>query len=165
VTVGRWLFRARGWIGAAAAVLVLALGRPTGISLLFGLAPVLAGLAVRFWAMGYIGRPARSAEIGGPARVVSGPYRTLRHPLYIGNLLIAVGTLLACRVPGAVTAFVLAGFVAEYGLIALAEERGLRGAPEERPAFALGRALADWWAWLGCGIVFGAVAVMALVRA
>lgn len=164
MTAGHWLFRARGWIGAAAAVLVLVLGRPTGSSILAGLVPLIAGLVVRFWAMGYIGRAARSATIGGDARVVNGPYRWLRHPLYVGNLFIVVGALLACRVPVLLAAVVLVGFLAEYGLIVRAEERRLQGVPAARPGFSLRRAMADWWAWVGCGFVLAAAAVLALVR-
>jgi protein-S-isoprenylcysteine O-methyltransferase Ste14 len=163
--LGASLFRLRGVIGAAAAVAVAALGRPTAGSVLWGLPVILAGLALRFWAMGHIGAAARSSRIGALARVTSGPYRLLRHPLYLGNALIVAGMLVAFWVPPALAATVAVGFVVAYGLMARAEERQLAGLPEERRRFEPGRAAADWWAWLGCAVMLGAALARAAVRA
>ncbi len=152
--LGRFLFRWRGVIGFVAFGVVFWLARPTFGSCLFGLPMVLAGLAIRFWASGYIGIAGRVREIGGQReergvrregrearseerggrreedggqrrRIVGGPYRILRHPLYIGNLLLVVGMLVAMRPTAWLAAVVVAGFMVEYTLIVVAEEREL----------------------------------------
>jgi len=122
---GRFLFRWRGVIGVLAFGVVFWLARPTFGSCLLGLPFILAGLATRFWASGYIGIEGRVREIGASRRIASGPYRLLRHPLYIGNFLLVGGMLLALRPALWLGAVVLVGFVAEYGLIVAAEERDL----------------------------------------
>ena len=123
--IGRFLFRWRGVIGLAAFVFVFWLARPTFASCLTGIPFLLAGLAARFWASGYIGVAGRAREIGVSWRIVDGPYRLLRHPLYIGNALLVVGMLVALR-PGIVArAGVMVGFVLVYALIVVEEERDL----------------------------------------
>ena len=123
--LGRFLFRWREVIGLAAFGVVFWLARPTVGSCSAGLALVLAGLAVRFWASGYLGIEGRAREIGASRRIVSGPYRLLRHPLYIGNFLLVAGMLVALRPPLWLGAVVLVGFVVEYTLIVVAEEKDL----------------------------------------
>jgi hypothetical protein len=125
--LGRFLFRWRGAIGVLAFGVVFWLARPTFGSCLFGLPIVLAGLATRFWASGYIGIEGRAREIGASRRIVSGPYRLLRHPLYIGNFLLVAGVLVALRPALWLGIVVLAGFVMEYTMIVVAEERELAG--------------------------------------
>ena len=176
--LGRFLFRWRGAIGFLAYVVVLWLARPTVATCLPGVPLLLAGLAVRFWASGYIGIEGRAREIGASRRITSGPYRLLRHPLYIGNSLLVCGMLVAMRPPPWLATAVLVGFAAEYTLIVAAEERDLaerrrqkaegrmqnaemrtgRQNPEsigEGPAsFLLRRAMCEWrtWAVTGAGL-------------
>jgi hypothetical protein len=125
--LGRLLFRWRGVIGVLAFGVVFWLARPTFGSCLLGVPFLIAGLAVRFWASGYIGIEGRAREIGARQRLVSGPYRLLRHPLYIGNSLLVAGMLVALRPALWLGAVVLAGFIVEYGLIVAAEEAHLSG--------------------------------------
>jgi hypothetical protein len=123
--LGRFLFRWRGVIGGVAYVVLLVLGRPSLASCLYGLPLVVLALAVRFWASGYIGIEGRAREIGASHRIVSGPYRTLRHPLYIGNSLLVCGMLVALRPALWLGVMVLVGFFVEYMLIIGAEEKEL----------------------------------------
>jgi len=123
--LGRFLFRWRGVIGFAAFGVVFWLARPTSGTCLLGLPLVLVGLATRFWASGYIGIEGRVREIGAGRRIVNGPYRLLRHPLYIGNFLLVAGMLIAMRPALWLAVVVLAGFIAEYAMIVAAEERDL----------------------------------------
>jgi len=140
--LGRFLFRWRDVIGVLAFGVVFWLARPTFGSCFAGLPFLLAGLAIRFWASGYIGVEGRVREIGGQReergvrreeegtphrRIVTGPYRILRHPLYIGNFLLVVGMLVALRPAWWLMVVVLVGFIAEYGLIVAAEEKDLAG--------------------------------------
>jgi protein-S-isoprenylcysteine O-methyltransferase Ste14 len=50
---------------------------------------ILAGLAVRFWASGYITKSHRLTT--------SGPYAYMRNPLYVGNLLLGIGIVLVAN--------------------------------------------------------------------
>jgi protein-S-isoprenylcysteine O-methyltransferase Ste14 len=148
VAVGRFLFRRRGAIGVGAYAAVFLLSRPVPASCLVGLGPVLLGLGLRFWAMGYIGRDARAGEIGASARVRSGPYRLLRHPIYLGNLLLVSGSLWSLVPPLWLAGVVLAGFIVEYGLIVVAEERHIARVEAARPRFSAARALPEWRTWV-----------------
>jgi hypothetical protein len=226
--LGRFLFRWRGVIGFVAFGVVFWLARPTLGSCLFGPPIILAGLAIRFWASGYIGIEGRVREIGGQReergvrregrearseerevktearrgrreedggqrrRIVSGPYRTLRHPLYIGNFLLVAGMLVALRPAWWLGTVVLAGFIVEYGMIVAAEERHLAGRRSQRleargesaevqsgrgrmargewrgaigESFLLSRALVEWRTWVVTGFALGlAMAKALLVR-
>ena len=79
---------AAGW---AVGLLVLALARPTPLSLLLGLPLALAGEAIRVWASGHIEKTKWLAT--------GGPYAHSRNPLYVGSLLIALGVAVACASP------------------------------------------------------------------
>ena len=74
-----------GWLVGA---LVLALARPSLVSLVAALPLALAGEAVRLWASGHIEKTKCLAT--------GGPYAHTRNPLYVGSLLIALGVALAC---------------------------------------------------------------------
>jgi protein-S-isoprenylcysteine O-methyltransferase Ste14 len=62
-----------------------------------GLAIFLGGLALAIWARRYLGRNWGSpmSEKVDPELVTSGPYRSIRHPIYTGLILALVGTSLA----------------------------------------------------------------------
>lgn len=60
---------------------------PTGYSILVGAALGLTGLLIRGWAAGTI---RKEEEL-----TTTGPYAYLRHPLYLGSLLLGVGITLA----------------------------------------------------------------------
>ena len=64
-----------------------------------GLGVELAGVGLRFWAMRELhGHYARTLRVVDEQRVVrSGPYRYVRHPGYLGSLLIGVGAALSAR--------------------------------------------------------------------
>ena len=79
---------------APAALVALALvawSAPTPRSLIAGAPLVAAGVALRSWAVGHLVKSERIT--------VSGPYAHLRHPLYLGTLLIGLG--LAAMLGGA----------------------------------------------------------------
>lgn len=73
-----------GWVAGA---LVLWLARPTALSLVCGFVLALPGEALRLWASGHIEKT-RTLATGGP-------YAHTRNPLYLGSLLMALGTALA----------------------------------------------------------------------
>lgn len=106
------------------AVAAAAFARPATAWSALGLAAVLAGEALRLWALGYIGRESRVTTAGpGASRLVTyGPYGWVRNPLYVGNVVIVAG--LAMWSGAAWPWLLLAGvsfFLIQYLLIIAAE--------------------------------------------
>ncbi len=92
--VARWrarlataLARRRVALGFLFGGVVLWLAQPTWRSLVLGGAVAAIGEALRVWAAGHV---EKSREV-----TRSGPYRWLRHPLYVGSSIIGVGLALA----------------------------------------------------------------------
>ena len=141
------LARIRVSLGFVCAALALYLARPTRWSLAVGLLVALAGEGLRFWASGHIDK--------GREITRSGPYRFVRHPLYLGSTIIGFGFIIAAQsVVVAVIALVYLGvtlvaamrteessldarFAGEYSAY-----REGRAAAVERP-FSVARVLAN----------------------
>ena len=70
-------------------MLALVLAQPTWASWRYGLMVALVGEAIRVWAAGHL---EKSREV-----TRSGPYRWMRHPLYVGSSVMAVGLVIASR--------------------------------------------------------------------
>jgi protein-S-isoprenylcysteine O-methyltransferase Ste14 len=99
------------------ALLALGLARPTLKANLIGLLLVVAGMVIRVWAAGLLEKGVRLCT--------DGPYRFVRHPLYLGSLLGAAGFALMMNVLwGWVIIFPL--FAILYGSQVAEEERLLR---------------------------------------
>jgi protein-S-isoprenylcysteine O-methyltransferase Ste14 len=79
-----------------AAVLIFG-ARPTAASLLLGGLVIAAGEGLRLWATGFLHKT--------ESLTVAGPYAYLRHPLYLGTLLIAGGFALAANTAPALWIF------------------------------------------------------------
>jgi len=87
--VTRTLARRRVSLGFVAAAATLVLARPTWDAWREGLLIALAGECLRLWAAGHLEK--------GREVTRSGPYRFLRHPLYAGSIIIAIGVAVASR--------------------------------------------------------------------
>jgi protein-S-isoprenylcysteine O-methyltransferase Ste14 len=106
---------AKRGLGLIRVVLVLAfivalaiLGRPRPIDVALGVPFVLAGGALRAWAAGYL-RKTHELAVGGP-------YAHVRHPLYLGRLLLLTGFGLMARLPYSLhLAALAAGYVVFFG--------------------------------------------------
>ena len=99
------LARFRVPLGFACAVVAFWLARPTRTSFLVGALIALLGEGLRVWAAGHIDK--------GREITRSGPYRFVRHPLYLGSSLMALGFIVASR------SVVVGVLVAAYMLITL----------------------------------------------
>jgi protein-S-isoprenylcysteine O-methyltransferase Ste14 len=64
-------------------VLLVVFARPTRLSLGLGLAIICVGEALRFWAAGHLQK--------NEVLTTTGPYAYVKHPLYIGTILITMG--------------------------------------------------------------------------
>lgn len=78
-----WASHHRVHVGIVFALLYVALSRPSPDRLLLGAVIVAAGEAIRVWACGYLVR--------NEVITRDGPYALVRHPLYVGSLLIGIG--------------------------------------------------------------------------
>ncbi len=87
--VAKALARRRVPLGFVCGGLVLWLSRPTSATLIAGFAIASVGEAIRFWAAGHLHK-AREVTL-------SGPYRWVAHPLYLGSSVMGVGLSVASR--------------------------------------------------------------------
>jgi protein-S-isoprenylcysteine O-methyltransferase Ste14 len=127
------LFSYRGSILAVPALLALLSATLTPQSFVSALPLLLLGLMLRFWAVGHIGGESRTRLAEAPeSRVVTGPYRFFRHPLYLGNLGVALGLLLALRPPGPIVALIAFFTIAFYALLARREDEMLWSVPTRK---------------------------------
>ena len=83
------LARKRVALGFLAAGVTLVLARPTWDTWRAGLAIAVAGECVRIWAAGHLEK--------GREVTRSGPYRFVRHPLYVGSATMAIGAVFAAQ--------------------------------------------------------------------
>src|SRR4051794_27474460 len=81
------LARLRVALGFVFGVLVLILAQPNAESLAIGMSLAAVGEAIRVWAAGHL---RKSREV-----TVSGPYRWVAHPLYVGSSVMGVGLAIA----------------------------------------------------------------------
>jgi protein-S-isoprenylcysteine O-methyltransferase Ste14 len=100
-----------------------------------GLAVFFLGLALAVWARIYIGRswagPMTKKE--RPELVRTGPYSTVRHPIYSGIILAFTGTAIAISVYWLIVVAILAVF---FSYSSATEERHLTGLfPEAYPEY------------------------------
>lgn len=77
-----------------------------------GLAVFLLGLALAIWARLYLGRNwgMPMSEKADPELVTTGPYRTIRHPIYSGIILAMVGTTIAVSLYWLIAVLLLGGY-------------------------------------------------------
>ena len=84
-----FLARRRVALGGLTAIVALVLARPTWSSWYAGLAVAVIGEGIRVWAAGHL---EKSREV-----TTSGPYRWMRHPLYVGSSILALGIVIAAK--------------------------------------------------------------------
>ena len=86
-----------------------------------GLGSLIAGGLLRVWALSHGGRCSRSRRAQTPKLITTGPYAYIRHPIYVGNLLIGLGMIfLSEAFP--LTLLLLAFFALHHVIIIPAEE-------------------------------------------
>lgn len=134
-----WVFEHRGFIPVpfiGSLVLFSAPTHPYESSLdvlldVLGVAVTAAGLALRAWAVGHAGPHTRSYKLRAPRLVTSGPYAHVRNPIYLGNLIIALGVVIMAE-SWIALAILLVGFSVQYGAIVSLEEEFLTRAFGQR---------------------------------
>lgn len=110
------------------AVLLVVFARPTRLSLGLGLAIICLGEALRFWAAGHLQK--------NEVLTTTGPYAYVKHPLYIGTILITMGfCILADNI------YILAVSLAVFSLYYLPYKKGVE---DERMKRLFGEAYLDY---------------------
>lgn len=100
-----------------------------------GLAVFLLGLALAVWARVCLGRNwgMPMSEKTDPELVTTGPYRSIRHPIYSGIILAMIGTAVAISLYWLIAAALLGGY---FLVSAVVEERTMgRLFPGSYPAY------------------------------
>jgi protein-S-isoprenylcysteine O-methyltransferase Ste14 len=123
VRLGAWLFRQRSWLPVPLALLILLLPvhDPSRPVVWAGIAVVVAGEALRLAAVRRIGVVSRTrVDRSGPL-VATGPFASVRNPLYLGNIALWTGFALSAGVPWLVP-FVMLLLGVEYHAIVRWEE-------------------------------------------
>jgi protein-S-isoprenylcysteine O-methyltransferase Ste14 len=87
----RWAAHNRVRVTMVLGLVYVAYSVPTLNGLLAGGALIAAGQAIRFWAAGHLDKNIRLAR--------GGPYRIVRHPLYMGSFLMGLGLAVAVEDP------------------------------------------------------------------
>ena len=85
--IERFLVRRRVALGAVGVLTALVFAQPTWPRVAFGFAVACLGEGLRVWAAGHL---EKNSEV-----TTSGPYRWMRHPLYNGSAMIAMGVMFA----------------------------------------------------------------------
>ena len=112
------LARLRVPLGFVFGVLAFWLASPSGLTLAVGGAIAVVGEMLRVWAAGHLNK---SREV-----TVSGPYRWMAHPLYVGSSIMGLG--LAVASGSIVVALIVAAYLGGTITAAIrSEERFLRG--------------------------------------
>jgi protein-S-isoprenylcysteine O-methyltransferase Ste14 len=112
--------RLYGWrvrAGLIGVILVVILAKPDLLSLLRGLAVCILGLLLRMWAAGHL---RKQKEL-----TISGPYMYTRNPLYLGNLIIGFGIVIASRSLWGLCIF-MAYFLLFYPLVIHTEKERMK---------------------------------------
>ena len=88
---GARLSRYRAWVPVPAIVFAVVWTRPSAASLAVGGAAMLVGECLRVWSARWVGPTVRTGSPLAHQMVTQGPYAHTRHPIYWGNLFLAVG--------------------------------------------------------------------------
>lgn len=158
MSTGRFLFRYRAAVAALAFVILCLAAKPASNPA--GHVFILLGLALRIWAAGYLGPAGRTREFQGEYVIKSGPYRLLRHPLYVGNFLIVLGVLILFNPPFWLSAVYLALFIVIYTVIIGGETRYMNGRPVREPGYVLSNVSGEFSTWVVMVFVYGVYFVL-----
>jgi ADP-heptose:LPS heptosyltransferase/protein-S-isoprenylcysteine O-methyltransferase Ste14 len=90
-----------------------------------GIGSLIAGGLLRLWALSHGGRCTRSRRAKTPKLLTTGPYCYIRHPIYVGNLLIGFGMIFLSEA-FSLTLLFLAFFALHHWIIIPAEEEFLK---------------------------------------
>ncbi|MFZ1976962.1 MAG: isoprenylcysteine carboxylmethyltransferase family protein [Bacteroidota bacterium] len=124
------LFTLRSYTPIPFLLVMIVLGRPTFLTMFFGIIVAALGEFMRFWGVAYAGSLTRvTGSVGAPEVIVAGPFAYVRNPLYVGNLLtyMGIGIMANATFPWLLCA-AFAWFTFQYSQIVDLEEEFLAAA-------------------------------------
>ena len=94
---------------------------------IIGIGLIVVGESIRIYGVRFAGGATRTREVGAPSLCTSGPYSRCRNPLYLGNMIIYCGVVLAAGGPFLwhLLFIVFAFFTLQYSMIISLEEETL----------------------------------------
>jgi protein-S-isoprenylcysteine O-methyltransferase Ste14 len=127
--IRNFFFKYRSYTPIPIGMMIVYFARPNSFYLVLGVVLLLAGEAVRLWAVSYAGGITRTRNVGAPELCSSGPYAFVRNPLYVGNMTMYLGIVF---IAGAANVYLMASttvafFLIQYSLIISLEEETLKG--------------------------------------
>jgi steroid 5-alpha reductase family enzyme len=121
--LGAWLYAARSWTAVPFVIALLIAARPSPPLLAIGLIVVACGEALRVAGLRYLAPSARSGRLHADALATGGPYRFVRNPVYLGNVLLVAGFILSAGIGRpAFLAVAAAALAIQYSGIIASEE-------------------------------------------
>ncbi len=87
--VVQWIARRRVALGFVCGAIAAWLARPTQTSMTIGFVVAAIGEGLRIWAAGHLEK--------GREVTMTGPYRFMRHPLYLGSTIMGIGLAIAAH--------------------------------------------------------------------
>jgi protein-S-isoprenylcysteine O-methyltransferase Ste14 len=93
--LAEWLFKFRGYTPIPFFVVALLLAQPQKDLVIFGAILITFGEFVRLWGVSYAGGSTRTRNVGAPKLVTNGPFAHMRNPLYLGNIFMYTGAIIA----------------------------------------------------------------------
>jgi protein-S-isoprenylcysteine O-methyltransferase Ste14 len=93
--LGALLFKIRGFTPIPFFAAAIIWAQPRKDLVIFGAVLIAFGELMRIWGVSYAGCATRTRNVGAPQLVTNGPYAHLRNPLYLGNIFMYVGAIIA----------------------------------------------------------------------
>ncbi len=125
--IREFFFKYRSYTPIPLALLIIYFAQPALPFILAGTICLVVGEAIRFWAVSYAGGVTRTRQVGAPSLCTAGPFRYVRNPLYLGNMLMYTGIVLIAGAPSLLAMLITTWlfFIVQYLLIISLEEETL----------------------------------------
>ena len=127
MNIGNFFFTYRSYTPIPIAAVILYNAQLANAYVLLGMALVILGESIRFWAVSYAGGITRTTKVGAATLCTAGPFAYTRNPLYMGNMLMYNGIVLIAGASNILTMLMLTWlfFIIQYLLIIDLEEKTL----------------------------------------
>jgi protein-S-isoprenylcysteine O-methyltransferase Ste14 len=125
--IREFFFKYRSYTPIPLALLIIYFAQPSLPFISVGAICLLLGEAIRFWAVSYAGGVTRTRQVGAPSLCTAGPFRYVRNPLYLGNMLMYTGIVFIAGAPNLLAMLITTWlfFAVQYLLIISLEEETL----------------------------------------
>jgi protein-S-isoprenylcysteine O-methyltransferase Ste14 len=127
MNIGNFFFKYRSYTPIPLAALILYNAQLANSYISLGLACIIFGESIRFWAVSYAGSITRTTKVSASTLCTAGPFANTRNPLYIGNMLMYTGIVLIAGASNILAILMLTWlfFIIQYYLIINLEEQTL----------------------------------------